>query len=173
MIWFTGDQHFNHTNIIEYCDRPFATVDEMNAEIVARWNDVVRDGDDVYVLGDFTLGENAWHYFAQLKGNIFILPGCHDHRWIEHEGFGLTRSQRRVAVLPQLHVLRLKPMPITLCHYAMRTWYRSHHGSFHLHAHSHGRLPPEGLRRMDVGVDAHHFNPVSLDEVLTGPEYVL
>ena len=39
--YFTADQHFGHQNIIGYCDRPFHSVGEMNAVLVANWNAVV------------------------------------------------------------------------------------------------------------------------------------
>lgn len=53
--WFIGDTHFNHTNIIQYCDRPFTNVEEMNDYIIQQWNSVVGKNDTVYHLGDFAL----------------------------------------------------------------------------------------------------------------------
>ena len=50
MTYFTSDQHFGHLNIIRLSHRPFATVDEMDDELLARWNAKVKDGDVVYVL---------------------------------------------------------------------------------------------------------------------------
>lgn len=35
MIWFTGDQHWGHERIIEYCEQPFQGVEEI-AEILER-----------------------------------------------------------------------------------------------------------------------------------------
>lgn len=40
-IFFSADCHFDHTNIIKYCSRPFKTIDNMNTEIVKRWNKTV------------------------------------------------------------------------------------------------------------------------------------
>lgn len=40
-VYFTSDTHFNHTNIISFCQRPFKNVDEMNERIIANWNEVV------------------------------------------------------------------------------------------------------------------------------------
>lgn len=57
MIYFTSDHHFWHENIISYCKRPFASVEEMNEKMVQYWNDVVKDKDEVYYLGDFSM---AW-----------------------------------------------------------------------------------------------------------------
>jgi calcineurin-like phosphoesterase family protein len=55
---------------------------------------------------------------------------------------------------------------ITLCHYALRVFNKSHHGSWHLYGHSHGTLPddPNSLS-FDVGVDCHNYFPISLDQV--------
>lgn len=41
MIFFTSDHHFSHANIIRYCNRPFASAEEMNQELIRRWNQTV------------------------------------------------------------------------------------------------------------------------------------
>ncbi len=55
MLWFTADHHFGHANIIRYCNRPFASAEEMDATLVHLWNETVGRDDIVYHLGDFTL----------------------------------------------------------------------------------------------------------------------
>ena len=52
--YFTSDTHFDDEFAIQYFNRPFQSVDEMNAAMVERWNDVVKNDDLVYHLGDFT-----------------------------------------------------------------------------------------------------------------------
>lgn len=51
-VFFTGDLHLGHENVIKFDNRPFETVEEMDAELIRRWNNKVDKGDLVYVLGD-------------------------------------------------------------------------------------------------------------------------
>ncbi len=37
-VFFTSDTHFNHTNIIRFCSRPFKDVEHMNETLIANWN---------------------------------------------------------------------------------------------------------------------------------------
>lgn len=45
-LFFTSDTHFNHTNILRYCNRPFKTVGQMNETIITNWNNVVGPDDE-------------------------------------------------------------------------------------------------------------------------------
>lgn len=179
MIWFTSDTHFGHKNIIKYCNRPFASASIMDAEMMRRWNEKVSEEDTVYHLGDFTL--KSFEFFCsiirQLKGKyIYILPGSHDQNWFHSNlGYAEATVYERVRKLEPVFTLEVKDprskpdryyLPIVLCHYAMKTWDRSHYGSLHLFGHSHGRLSNPEPNSMDIGVDCWDFYPVSLDEVL-------
>jgi len=53
--FFSADQHFGHSNIIKYCNRPFASVEEMDRVMVERWNARISPKDNVYLLGDVFL----------------------------------------------------------------------------------------------------------------------
>ncbi len=53
--FFISDEHYSHTNIIKYCNRPFKDVKEMDDEIIKRHNEVVSSEDIVVHAGDFTL----------------------------------------------------------------------------------------------------------------------
>ena len=50
--FFTSDLHFGHERVIKFDNRPFKSVEEMNEELIKRWNNKVDRGDLVYVLGD-------------------------------------------------------------------------------------------------------------------------
>ena len=59
--FFVSDTHFNHTNIIKYCNRPFNNADEMDAALIKNWNTKVPKDGIVYHLGDFAWGSiNYW-----------------------------------------------------------------------------------------------------------------
>ena len=55
-IWVTSDTHFYHRRILEYeaSSRPFKDIDEMNEELIRRWNKKVGTNDIVFHLGDFS-----------------------------------------------------------------------------------------------------------------------
>ena len=171
-IWFTSDHHFGHENIIKYCNRPFDTVEEMDTKLIDNWNMVVEPSDTVYHLADFTLGNAklAQSYFSRLNGSINILSNSwhHDGRWLPGDYF--SNSYTEVIKLPPMVVLEIPqckgyPIAITLCHYPLERWDRKHYGSIHLHGHCHGKLPRSPFR-IDVGVDAQDYCPVSLSDVL-------
>lgn len=79
-VFFTSDTHFNHTNIIRFCNRPFKDVSHMNETIIANWNRVVGPEDIVFHLGDFCLGGSAeWiNVLKRLNGKIYLISGNHD-----------------------------------------------------------------------------------------------
>lgn len=78
--FYISDTHFGHANIIKYDKRPFKDVDEMNSEMIKRWNSVVAPGDTVYILGDFCWKkESEWYDIVQqLTGNKVLIRGNHD-----------------------------------------------------------------------------------------------
>ena len=51
-VFFIADTHFGDGNILRYENRPFATVEEMDQELVRRWNQKVGEKDTVFHLGD-------------------------------------------------------------------------------------------------------------------------
>ena len=79
--WVISDTHFGHANIIRHAERPFRTIGEMNEALVANWNDIVRDGDTVYHLGDFSgppMNRRIERIAEQLRGRIVLITGNHD-----------------------------------------------------------------------------------------------
>lgn len=73
----TSDLHLFHKNIIAYCQRPFADVEEMNEVIIKNWNEVVKKDDMVYVLGDFSFcsREMVKEFVSKLNGRKILVAG--------------------------------------------------------------------------------------------------
>lgn len=88
MIYFIADHHFNDENIIKYENRPYANKQEMHDDMIRKWNSVVTEDDEVYVLGDFYIPTSEKHYkdailpaisvLRQLNGTKYLVAGNHD-----------------------------------------------------------------------------------------------
>jgi len=150
MYFFTADQHYGHENIIKYCARPFSNVDEMDNTIIQRHNSLVKDDDTVVHVGDFAFAKKRPQQLIDtLNGKHVFIKGSHD-KWL-------------CGSVP-IWETELVGHTIIVCHYAMRSWPRSHYGAWHVFGHSHGRLGGLGLSH-DVGVDANDFYPVSFEKL--------
>ena len=71
MIYFTSDLHLGYRSIIEFNNRPFESVEEMNRALIVNYNSVVTDEDTVYILGDLAYrinSDEANKLISQLKG---------------------------------------------------------------------------------------------------------
>jgi len=160
MIYFTSDIHFGHENIIKYCNRPFSSVDEMDDTLIKNWNSKVKPNDEIYVIGDFSFQAPS-KYLPLLNGKKYLVLGNHDDRKVMEQTNSWVWIRDYYEL--KLQVNGQKQM-IALFHFAMRTWNKQHHGSWHLFGHSHGGMPPHG-KSFDIGVDCWNYFPLSLDEV--------
>lgn len=160
--FFTGDTHFGHKNIVKYCNRPFSSIEEMDDQIIKRWNSVVAKNDIVFHVGDFCFGDRDSDfdkYFYALNGRIIFIKGNHD-------SFAWKNKEKFESFCAGYYEAKINNQNIVLCHYAMKVWNKSHFGSWHLYGHSHGMLPSDiSSLSMDCGVDTHNFYPWSYDEV--------
>ena len=127
-------------------------MDEMNESLIANHNAIVGKNDITIHAGDFCFGTKYWSdlIIKRLNGNHIFLKGSHD-RWLPNSAKTMWRGH-------------IEKQFIVVCHYAMRTWERSHYGSWQLYGHSHGTLPPVG-KQWDVGVDNNNFKPVSFEQL--------
>jgi calcineurin-like phosphoesterase family protein len=159
--WFTSDHHFGHHGILKHTTRPWASAEEMDAALIRNWNDRVAPGDRVFYLGDLSFHKPpvTREIVSRLNGEIHLIWGNHDEATVR------KLPDVFASVQPFLEV-KLWDQHITLCHYALRVWSRSHYGSWSLYGHSHGTLPddPNSLS-MDVGVDPNGYYPISFEKV--------
>jgi calcineurin-like phosphoesterase family protein len=159
MYFFTADQHFGEQTIIKHCYRPWKTTADMDEALIVAWNNRVSRQDVVVVAGDFAYGMwKANHVdpiVKRLNGSKIFLLGNHD-RWMkENKRYIYHKS--------------IEKQQVAVCHYPMRSWKNSVHGSWNLHGHCHGNMEPL-YNQLDVGVDNAFklfgsYGPISFNEV--------
>jgi calcineurin-like phosphoesterase family protein len=158
-IWFTSDMHYGHRKVIDYCRRPFASVDEMNAEMIKRYCAVVKPQDVVYILGDIAFCDPG-PIVAELPGHKRLIVGNHDQDRLSKLrkcGFEWIADVKEI---------ELEGQYLWLSHYPHRSWPRSSHGSWHLHGHTHGDIRETAdIGALDVGVDCWGYAPVSWETI--------
>lgn len=176
--WFTSDHHFDHDMVIKYAKRPFhkengdRDVFLMNETLVNNHNQVVAPHDTVYFLGDLglnTTAERIYDIIIRMNGVKYWVPGNHDKT--------LRKSNKLLSLFEWVRDITEIRIPdptmeksggqlITLCHYAMRVWNKSHYGAWQLYGHSHGSLHEDPhARQLDVGVDCWNYFPAAYDEI--------
>lgn len=165
--WFTADTHFQHTNIIRYCARPFADAQEMERVLVENWNAKVADEDTIYHCGDFAFGNplGVPAILAKLKGHITLIRGNHDRKQVlryfssvaqYHLDLKLDGQQIRLCHEPYMHGATAG---IVLCGHVHEKWIKQT---------PHPEVPWRNVPLYNVGVDVRGFAPVSLAEILGG-----
>lgn len=79
-VFLTSDTHYYHESILNLCNRPYGSVEEMNEALITNWNNKVGKNDIVFHLGDFCFGSSTkWNKILErLNGNIYLILGNHD-----------------------------------------------------------------------------------------------
>lgn len=85
-LWFISDTHFGHANILKFTGddgqliRPgFTSVEEMDERIIDNWNGVVKPGDHVWHLGDWSMkAQHGIKIIKRLNGRKRLCVGNHD-----------------------------------------------------------------------------------------------
>lgn len=111
-----ADTHFGHSNIIKYCDRPFVTVEEMDRQLIQKWNSVVSKNDVVYHLGDFAVGnvDRISSYRNKLNGRIFLIQGNHDgYSMKRYYEAGFDKVYDKPIIYQDFFILSHQPLFIT------------------------------------------------------------
>ena len=170
-VWFTSDLHFWHKNICKYCDRPYESLEEMHEAIIANWNSVVQNDDDVFLLGDmgFCGIEKLRVLIARLNGKIHLVQGNHDSDKVVNSLYdsGYIHS---VCDVIQVTVVGDEECPnqdLTLCHYPWSDWPNKERGAWMIHGHQHQlpHMPSCSTAHWDIGLDRNNMFPVSFEQL--------
>ena len=84
-VFLVSDTHFGHAGVCRFtCDdgvtkiRPWTDPNEMDEEMVKRWNETVKPNDKVYHLGDVVINRKALAIMRRLNGDKVLIKGNHD-----------------------------------------------------------------------------------------------
>lgn len=172
MLFFTSDTHFNHTNILKYCYRPFETIEDHDETIIRNWNSVIPEDGVVFHLGDFGCGSVRYlkSVLERLNGTIFLCVGNHDFtktREPLRKFFAEQRLQYNLYVKKQHIILNHRPF---LCYEGSNT-----NTVWNLFGHVHSGPNANGIdiprltmlfpTQYDVGVDNNNYTPISFYQV--------
>jgi len=172
--WFSSDIHLGHRKLHDARKDLLPEGVDHDGYIVNRIFSVVKPGDNYYNIGDLfwkmPLEKKLefFNLFKKHKVNFFGIYGNHDKPYPNHKAVVWTGHIKDIVIEKQ---------PITLCHYPMMVWNRSHYGAWQLYGHEHLRnkslensIPRvDETRRLgkqlNVNVEFHNFLPWSFEEV--------
>lgn len=171
MIWFTSDLHFGHDREFIWGARGYTSVDEMNDLQIEKWNLLINEDDDVYVLGDLSLGShnNILEFIPKLKGKIHIVLGNHDTPTREEIYKNLDNV---VEVAPAIR-LKYKKYNFFLTHYPCLTGNLEREAlsqmTLNLYGHTHQKTNfyEDRPYMYHVGVDSHDGYPVNIETIIS------
>lgn len=168
MIYYISDLHIGHKSAIRFDERPFADMDEMEREIIRRWNEKVTSEDDVYILGDvfYRYKGRPADFLRKLRGRLHLITGNHD--------YGLLKDEEALSFFADVDKLRMikdNDRSVVLCHYPLITWNMKHFGSYHVYGHVHRNIGEETLfmmkqeRAFNAGCMINGYVPCTLEEL--------
>lgn len=169
-IFFIGCEHYGHSNIIRYCNRPFKNIEDNDEIIIKNCNERVKNDDILYHLGDFCLhsannkgnGEKlkAQDYINKLNGNHIFINGNHDR---DKRNSLKTKNEEIILRQGKLQIQLIHDPNFAKIDYDII-----------LNSHVHNNWKLKELRYynqirlcINVGVDVNKFRPISLDEILS------
>lgn len=157
-----SDLHFDHDNIIRFCNRPFQSVRDMNRTMVDNWNKTVDYNDRVYYLGDMTYGRQRRpidFWLSKLNGDILFIRGNHD-----------TDIITRATVIKDKFHIMYKEYDFLLMHDPYRP---KHYDGWIIHGDKHNNSPDEyphvcyENKTINVCAEFTEYAPLNLGDVVT------
>lgn len=174
-IFFTSDTHFGHKNILEYCKRPYSSVEEMNEVLIKNWNEVVPEDGIIFHLGDFAFGGSTLFnsILPRLNGTKVLILGNHDNK-----NFRKSYGKYFAEITSQL-LLTIDGRQVYLNHYPFLCYGGSlrnpENAVWQLYGHLHlkqnminadsSKINICSPYQYDVGVDLNNYFPISWKQV--------
>ena len=167
-IYITSDLHFNHNKEFIWKARGYSSVEDMNEAQIIKFNEMVTDEDDVWILGDLVMGQStdAIPLLKRLNGKIHVVLGNHDTETREKIYRDLGWDVQ-VAARFRYHKISfyLSHFPTICTNIESESLYMT---TVNLYGHTHQTTNfYNGNPYMyHVGVDSHYGYPVLLDNII-------
>lgn len=165
-IYFGSDLHFSHNKILEFTDRSFSSLKEMEDIFFGEMYSKIRKGDDIYLLGDIVLYKDMIRildWLQDIPGNFHLIKGNHDHKeTVKHPVWKSVEHYKELKHPDLTH-------KIVLCHFPIESWNKQRYGAYHFHGHTHNNMSNEIKHiknRWDVGYDATGRVLSTLQEII-------
>lgn len=170
-IFYISDLHFGHQNVIKFDHRPYADTDEMDLDMIRKWNNRVGNDDDVYVVGDFAFrsgSDPAW-YLKQLSGHKHLIVGNHDGKMLKNKN-----AMRYWETVDNLTSIQDGDKSIILCHFPILEWNQMRHWHLLVYGHIHANTEDDTYKIMkqyrpyayNAAACINGYQPVLLDELI-------
>jgi len=158
-IFFIGDTHFGDSQIIDYEQRPFANVEEMDKELINRWNYVVADDDKVFMIGDFSLYnmQKTTEICNQLKGTKILIMGNHDDNSEKYyNDCGFDKVYEYPVILDDFWMISHKPLYLNK---------NMPYANIYGHVHGNEMYVDYSKHSFCACVERINYTPISWDEI--------
>ena len=162
MDYFTTDPHWEHNRPFIFEERGFTNIVDHDRAILEAINTTVDSiKDTLWILGDVSWG-NSLTWLKQIRcSRINVIPGNHDR------GKLVGRIPSWVHICNLYENIEIEKQKVTLCHFPMLSWEKSHVSSWLLYGHLHGRELPIKGKAFDVCPKKDHIQPYSWEEIKT------
>lgn len=160
-IFFIADTHFGHEKIIKLCNRPFENLQDMQNQLIQKWNNKVSNEDTVYILGDFCFKmskQDAIQILNILNGKKVLVKGNHD-KYVGQRDF--DECFEKICDIVQINEDKLQ---MVLCHYPIIDYAGMYYGAKMIYGHIHNKYIPH-KDMYCVSVECVNYEPVTWAEI--------
>lgn len=152
-IWFIADMHFDDERILKYENRPFEQVEEMNQHMIQKWNEVVKEEDKVYVVGDIGNEE----VISALHGIKYLVKGNHDVKFNEwYRKCGFSEVYDKPIILDDFWMISHEPMYVNE---------NMPYANIFGHVHNSAIYKTYSKQHYCVSVERINYTPISFQEI--------
>lgn len=157
--YFISDTHFGDSRALELSKRPYNSVENMDYDMMLKWNTTVKPIDTVYHLGD--LGDKL-DFISSLNGTKYFLEGnyerCGKYAYNADDFDKVFKEPTIINVNDKKYVISHEPISGA----TIKEQNPDVEGVIFGHIHGRQKIKTFGV---DAGVDANNFKPISIEEI--------